>query len=319
MDMKEIGGYLGLETFYGQEWYHDLIAVNSGRNALLYVLKAKNIRKLYIPLFLCDSIACLCEREGIEVSYYHIDEHFCPIFEKELSKDEYMYIVNYYGFFDNIHVNNFKQKYKNIIWDNAHAFFQFPLQNVDTLYTCRKFFGVPDGGYVSTESVLQGELECDVSKERMQHILGRYEGRASDYYQEFKENDMNFKALPLCYMSRLTKNIMSAIDYEGVKKKREVNYDYLHNELRELNGLNLGRVEGPYAYPFYIKNGMQLKKRLAERFIYVATLWPNALELDNCIEKDYAENILPLPCDQRYELDDMKRVVEEVKMFINKQ
>ena len=30
------------------------------------------------------------------------------------------------------------------------------------------------------------------------------------------------------------------------------------------------------------------------------------------LEKDYAENILPLPCDQRYDTEDMKKVIEEV-------
>ena len=53
---------------------------------------------------------------------------------------------------------------------------------------------------------------------------------------------------------------------------------------------------------------MELKKRLAEKKIYVATLWPNVLKCDGALEKDYAENILPLPCDQSYDVNDMKRI-----------
>ena len=57
---------------------------------------------------------------------------------------------------------------------------------------------------------------------------------------------------------------------------------------------------------------MTLKKRLAEKKIYVPTLWPNVLSLRQALEKDYTENILPLPCDQRYCIEDMRRIVCEL-------
>ena len=63
----------------------------------------------------------------------------------------------------------------------------------------------------------------------------------------------------------------------------------------------------------YIKNGMTVKKHLAKRKIYVATLWPNVLETGLDIETEFTENILPLPCDQRYSVEDMQRVADEVK------
>lgn len=44
--MKEIGGYFGLEELINNEYYKDLIPLNNGRNSLLYLLKAKNIKKL---------------------------------------------------------------------------------------------------------------------------------------------------------------------------------------------------------------------------------------------------------------------------------
>ena len=50
--MKEIGGYFGLEEFTDNSMYSDLVAVNSARNALLYVLKARKIKKLFLPYYL---------------------------------------------------------------------------------------------------------------------------------------------------------------------------------------------------------------------------------------------------------------------------
>ena len=146
----------------------------------------------------------------------------------------------------------------------------------------------------------------------MTHILGRFETNAAEFYQNFKENDHAFENIPLRAMSALTHNILGAIDYEKVKQKRNENYKILSDGLGHLNGLSLKEHDAPYAYPFYCKNGLKLKKRLAEEKIYVATLWPNVLCLDGTQEKDFAENILPLPCDQRYDSEDMKRIVWEI-------
>lgn len=88
--MKEIGGYFGLEQLINQEYYSDLIALNNARNALLYTLKAKKIKKLYIPYFLCASISLLCESQGYLYEFYHIGEDFMPIFDKMLHNDEYI-------------------------------------------------------------------------------------------------------------------------------------------------------------------------------------------------------------------------------------
>lgn len=36
--MKEIGGYFELEQLISNEYYKDLVPLNNGRNALLYLL-----------------------------------------------------------------------------------------------------------------------------------------------------------------------------------------------------------------------------------------------------------------------------------------
>lgn len=315
--MKEIGGYFGLEQLKSQEWYDGLVAVNSARNALLYLLKARDIKKVYIPYYLCDTVYMVCQKYGYEYEYYHIDEDFLPVFKKTLEEKEYLYVVNFYGQISNETIFLLKEKYGNIIVDNVQAFFQKPIENIDTIYSCRKFFGVPDGAYLSTTAMLNEALNVDASKDRMVHILGRYEGVASDFYQYFQENDESFYELELRHMSKLTHNILGAVDYEHVRKQRNDNYAILEKYLGQLNGKKFIMPEGPYCYPLYCRNGMVIKKYLAQKKIYVATLWPNVLEVGETLEKDYAENILPLPCDQRYSEDDMLRIVEEIRKCIS--
>lgn len=313
--MKEIGGYLELDHLVNKPYYENLVELNTGRNALLYLVKAKKIKKIYIPYFLCSSVSGLLIKENIDFEYYHINGNFLPIFEKELEHDEYLYIVNYYGQISDSMILDYKTKFNNVIFDYVQSFFQRPISNIDTIYSCRKFFGVPDGSYLSTESRLDENLELGQSSSRMEHILGRFEGQASDYYNEFKNNDESFKKLPIQKMSTLTRNILGAIDYDKILESRNRNYKYLHNELAHKNILKLKLSEGPFAYPYYVKNGIQIRKKLAKKKIYIPTLWPNVLKENSreSIEYKYASNILPLPCDQRYSINDMKILLRELE------
>src|SRR5665648_130993 len=313
--MKEIGGYFGLEQLIKKELYSNLISLNTARNALLYLIKAKKINKIFIPYYLCNSVSDVLISNKIDFEYYNIDAMFNPIFEKELKENEYLYIVNYFGQINNKKISSLKHKHRRIIIDNTQAFFQTPIKGIDTIYSCRKFFGVPDGAYLSTKSRISEELSTDVSKDRMTHILGRFEGLASDYYKSFQENDKTFSGLPLMNMSKLTKNILGAIDYGEIAKTRNENYSFLERDLLKMNRLKLIGGEGAFAYPFYIKNGIDIRKKLAEQKIYIPTLWPNVLGENKAtsIEYDYAANILPLPCDQRYELEDMEKIIKEVR------
>ena len=312
--MKEIGGYFELDRLTGGngEYYSDLIALNTARNALVYLVKAKGIKKIYIPYFLCDSVSLVCNREGIAYEHYHTNKDFQPIFDKALQDDEYLYVVNLYGQLNNEIISELKRTYGKIIVDNIHGFFQKPVEGIDTIYSCRKFFGVPDGAYLATDCVLNEELPTDNSDSRTSHLYGRIKDGATAHYAEFKANDASFKQLPLMRMSELTHKMLSELDYERIKTIREENYAFLHKKLGENNKLNLRIPEGSYAYPFYCENGMAVKKKLAEKKIYVATLWPNVLGMDRTVEKDYAKNILPMPCDQRYGLFEMQSIIDEL-------
>ena len=308
--MKEIGGYFGLERFDGEEYHKTAVGVNSGRNALCYLLKARGYRKLYLPRFLCDSVARLCDREGVAYEEYAVDASFAPLFDGVVGSDEAVYIVNFFGQITDEQVPAWKARYGNVIFDNVQAFFQKPLPGVDTVYSCRKFFGVPDGGYVAPDARLAEPLEQDGSKDRMEHVLGRFEEAASPYYAAFRKNDETFYELPLRQMSPLTRNLLRGVDYEAVRQRRENNFAVLADALGTKNRLSLVAPVGPYCYPFYTENGMALKQRLAAKGIYVATLWPNVLDYENTVEKDLAENLLPLPCDQRYTADDMRYLLQ---------
>ena len=315
---KEIGGYFGLEKLISYEYYPELAAVNNARCALLYIIKAKRYHKVYLPYFLCDSVRFALEREGIPFEEYRIDKRFLPLPDLRTNPGEVMYIVNYYGLLCDEQLISLKNRHGNIVVDNAQAFFAKPVKGIDTVYSCRKFFGVPDGGYAYTDAEFHESISVDVSMKRMRHLLGRFEGNsASDYYDCFQQNDESFKEIELRLMSKLTHNILGAVDYQTAKRRREENFTFLSNALGKKNLIKMTCPPGPYAYPFYLPHGgMMVRKQLAKRRIYVATLWPNVLGIGLDTETDFTENILPLPCDQRYSEEDMQRVADAVSELI---
>lgn len=305
--LKEIGGYIELDRYFGKEYHNKAISLNSGRHALEYLIKAKKIKKLYIPFFLCASIRNLCCKFGCEYDFYEIDADFKPCFNRELNSNEYLYIVNYYGQLTNKLLKKYKSKYKNIIVDNAQDFFRLPVQGVDTLYTCRKFFGVCDGGYLYTDKYIDYDLEVDKSYERIKYVLGRYEEDAAAFYQKSVENNKFFATQELKQMSKLTRNMLRGLEYKKIAKKRTQNFEYLHKRLKNINKLKLIVPYGAFMYPLYVENGKELKKKLIENKIFVPTLWGDVFDvaLKGSVSWDFTESIVPLPCDQRYGIEEM--------------
>lgn len=306
--MKEIGGYIELDTYTGSMLHSDGVKLNCGRNALDYIIKAKKIRKLYMPLFMCDSCDKILSDANVEVIYYHIGLDFKPIIN---DRDGWLYIVNYYGQLTNDYLASFE---KNIIVDNAQSYFQDPINGIDTIYTCRKFFGVSDGAVLYTDQYLDIDI-VDQSYNRMNFILGRYERNADEFYREYVNNNYSFKNEPIKQMSKLTINLLHGINYEMVKSRRTKNFAYLHEQFKNINKLNLDIPQGAFMYPLYLTNGDEIRKKLQNYRIYIPTLWPAVFKRcsNDELEYDMAKNILPIPVDQRYTIEDMGYITNIIK------
>ncbi len=317
--MKEYGGYIELEYNHGPVYHPGAVALNSGRHALVCLLAAKGLKKLYIPKFLCRSVPDTCRSLGVEVEFYSVDRMFHPVFSHVCQGKEALYVVNYYGQLSNAYLTQLQQRHGNLIVDHAQDFFREPLPGVDTLYTCRKFFGVADGGYLYTDAAVPEDLEQDISYDRMTFLMGRLEKTASEFYGQYSANNRRFAQEPVKRMSRLTENLLRGIDYQRVKDTRTQNFAALHRALQEQNPLKLTVPDGAFMYPLYHPNGAELRRKLQQKKIYIPTLWPDVFELckEDETEYDMANNILPLPVDQRYGIMDMRILVNEVTKCIN--
>ena len=313
--MKEIGGYFELELASKQEYHTSAIKLNSGRNAFKYILKAQNIKKIYIPNFICNSIIEPLVELSISYEFYNIDSNFEIIQEIDLLKDERILYVNYFAL-KSQYVKRLADKYQNnLIIDNTQDFFEKPLENIDTIYSPRKFFGVSDGGYLYVNHLLEQLLTFDESYIHSEQLLGRADKEASLFYNEYIKAEQRLINQPIRKMSNLTNKILSSINYERIKQKRKENFAYLHNELKEINLLeNIDIKSTPFIYPF-LTNDLQLREKLIKNKIYIAKYWSEVLDRDSAsnVEIDFVNKLIPLPIDQRYDFDDMCRILKIIK------
>lgn len=300
-ESPEIGGYIGLDKHILPRLHERAIMLNSGRSCLAYLIRAKKIRRIWLPYFLCGSVLQTCQREGVFVQFYHINEDFMPE-DVELQEDDWFYLVNYYGQISNENIAIFVQKYQRVLVDATQAYFQMPLEGIDTFYSCRKFFGVPDGGMLYTDTILGEELGQDYSYERMRHLLGSFERGASAFYGDYITNNQLFAQAPVLQMSKLTDNLLRSLDYNHIRQTRTDNFKILDRLLQEKNMLKLKFAEGAYMYPLWVENGEKIRQELIKKKIYVPVLWPDVLKMcdNSMLEYQMAQNILPLPIDQRY-------------------
>lgn len=313
--MREFGGYIEIEHYKGNEYHTGCLALNSGRNCLRYLIRARQIRKIMLPRLQCQVIEEVCRREGVQIQWYEVKALEKPYQDEQLEEEVFLYLINYYGQLEKNYLEKLLAGHKRVIVDNAQDFFCGPIEGVDTIYTCRKFFGVPDGAYLYTDAQADFTLQEDFSYDRMEFLLGRYECGAEKFYQNYRENEAWMDKQGLSAMSALTHNILRSIDYERVEQTRTSNAKRLDAGLGENNLLTVKNMTGAYLYPYFCADGEKLRKKLIERKIFVPVLWQNVLEdcdIDTA-EYNFSKNMVPLPCDQRYTENDMDEVIAAVK------
>ncbi len=318
--MNTIGGYFELELPLTEEYHKSAIRLNTGRNAFEYILRAKQYEKVYLPYYTCDVMLEPIKKLNIDYCFYPIDKDFRPVFNYEDIEENAVFVyTNYFGLCDKI-VTEVGKNCKKLIIDNSQAFYSQPLLGVNTFYSPRKFFGIPDGAYLYTDRFLDENFETDISYQRFEHLLGRADIGAEEFYAAFKRNDEALSNQPIKLMSKLTQKLLSGIDYKTIAKIRRENFIFLHSKLSDRNKLNLNLDNSavPMVYPFLVSEGKQLKEILLHNRVFIATYWPNVLKWvnDNDFECELYERMIVIPIDQRYSETDMGKIVNIINNYV---
>ncbi|MGN7205084.1 hypothetical protein ACTHQF_12505 [Pedobacter sp. SAFR-022] len=318
--VRTIGGYMGLQLPGGKPYYPDLIQLNTARNSLEYILLTQGYTTIYLPYFTCEVLLEPIKRLQLQYHFYKIDEQMDPVIDFEVDDHSCMLYTNYFGVKTDT-VRALSKTQKNLIIDNAQAFYAAPIIGIDTFYSCRKFFGVPDGAYLYARSSRRLELSKDSSVDRMSHLVKAADLNVEAGYADYVRNNDVLINNEIKVMSNLTQQLMAAVEYDDCAKKRREHFAFLHERFKDINEFKFhySPEDTPMVYPLLIAKD-HLKSQLIERKIFVATYWPNVFEWTSpdALEYHFAQHMISLPIDQRYNLDDMKYLVETVESLLVK-
>lgn len=267
---------------------------------------------------MCETVFSACKRSETKFVLYEYDSRLFPVLDMNLAKDEYIYVQNYCGQLSNDILKKIKQKFNNVIIDNVQSFFQMPISNTYTIYSCRKYFGVPNGAYLYTDmhrfSVEYEKLEYALNEVNYKHIAGRTDSCASDFYAVSKAHEEMLCDSEIMKMPISTQLMLSNIDYGDVIQRRKNNFDYLHKKLKALNNFDIAENGGLFFYPFRCAEGAELRKKLLENKIYTPTLWSELIDKNNSAA-NLSREIVYLPIDQRYEETEMEIISQLIFDF----
>lgn len=307
-----IGGYFTLEVNRGSHYHKDALRLNTAKNCLEYILRLRKYSKVYIPAFTCKIVQVPFYTLGIKFSEYSINKNLEPFELPELKNGEAFLYTNYFGIKSEF-TKTLAAKYgSQLIVDNAQAFFDIPINGIDTFYSSRKFFGVPDGAYLYTDKSLQLLFPRDISYQRLNHLVKRIDLGPEQAYEDFTNVERMLSSEPIKQMSLVTESLLMNINYKDVIERRMSNFRILHKNLCKYNLLKFDLSDNmvPMVYP-YMTEDKSLKDKLISQRIFIPTYWPNVIEDSdiNSYERYLTNHLCPLPIDQRYDEKDMDRII----------
>ena len=309
-----IGGYFELEL--PDKWelpYPAAQGFQSARAAFFALIRAGRPKRVWMPRYSCDAMLAPLEQENIECVWYDVNDQLVIDQKLEIETNDWLLYVNYFGVCNKQAEELIRRLSPDqVVLDYSQAFFAPPQEEVlATVYSPRKFFGVPDGGLIISKIPIEVPKEQDANSfRRMSHLIRRLGDCPQAGFDDFKRAEESLTEIEPKRMSLLTTRILSSIDYERASKKRSENFFFLHERLREKNKLavDVSCVAAPLCYPF-LASDPGLRKRLIDSGIFIATYWPDAI---GRVNEDWSEKmvrkLLPLPIDQRYGAREMQRI-----------
>ena len=310
-----IGGYFQLELqLEKKDKYPQALKFQSARAAFYALLQQMpNIRRVYLPSYICDSMLAPVHATGKYLEFYEINEGFHIQERVSLRNDDILVYVDYFGVCC-ANVQKILEEYppEQVVIDCSQAFYSGPYDCLANIYSPRKFFGVPDGGLLITKRSMNVQLEDDQdSIHRMSHLLRRLAFSAEEGYANYRLAEASLTDPKPKAMSKLTLNLLQSINYCEIERRRKSNFNFLHNALKKSNLLSLDEVKNAaMCYPYLPEKKID-RSVLAKNRIFIPLYWPEVLERKGVsgFGVRAAQNLIAIPCDQRYGFADLTAIL----------
>lgn len=335
-----------------REWDH-LVFTHSGRSAITTAIQHLGLEKslVFIPSFSCHSITDAFLSCDCSIVYYPANRDDLTVDVTELfrlideNKPAILYTCPLFGF-DSLsslrkHYEEIQDRGIRIMEDVTHSLLSGFASSAADVVVCslRKWLEIPDGGFV------WGLKNFDVADFYLTHrenpdIVMNFINASKLKLEYFRTGNDELKQvfLPLFYknndifndagqryrMSSFSYDILAHADFQQIIERRRANYNYLLNHLNnpliEVIFNSLSAEDVPLYMQIYVHKGKRtpLQQALVQERLYCPVIWPTPLSvLSACPKQDvqFHEDMLSLVIDQRYDLQDMERLVQNINSF----
>lgn len=326
----------------------------SGRNAievlLNFIQKEFGVDAILIPDYVCGTVTDAVKRAGMEYSAYCINA------DLEVNVDEIkdqldlgiksIYVVHYFGIpvsqslMDII--SECRSKGIIVIEDITMALLSsgdFTIGFGDYIVgSLRKWFAIPDGGIICSKCMPVPDepsnnivsrytnLYMLVQAMKREYVSGNFKNKNLkenylEYYSEsIKELFSDYRIYP---MSEFSKRYIFNCNMDDIREKRIDNYNRLCDLVNGMNSFKVKSCSKDGAVPLGMwiecDNRDKLLQYLISCNIYCNVHWRLKESVNNPDIKFLADNVLTIPCDQRYSFYEMEYISEKLKVWEEQQ
>lgn len=323
---------------------NDYVWLSTGRSATKLVLhtieeRNPNVNKVVLlPPFTCYTVYEPFLAFGYEIHTLPISMDLSISAEDILllqkqTKASVLLMHRYYGFdtlpgFDKV-VAALQKEGVIVIEDCTQCLYSdFKVSDADYFVaSIRKWCGVPDGGFAICKEgsfvnkpILSDERMVEAKREASElkyQFLFEAKGDKPTFKAKYREAEELLDNQDGYYsIGKLSMAIQADLDVERLKNRRKENYKTLLEGLRNIPGIRilfdeLSKDVTPLYFPILVDDREPIQGLLADNDIYAPVVWPkeeNSPVICENAERVY-ERILCIPIDQRYDTDDMKRII----------
>ena len=333
----------------------------SGREAIELALislerERPDIRKrCLLPAYMCDCVFLPFLHRGWELVFYSVDRELEAageeIFRLALEHDPGLIFIHPYYGADTCaglrrQLVGLRRSGVLVMEDVTQSYYlEEAGKDADFVVgSLRKWYAVPDGGFVASDIPLAEDvLETgeEYARERLVPLVQKWEylkemerrtgGALTAGWlprkAEYLKRNRNLENALDCYqgvrrISRISAEILSRVDEEGARRRREENYHALYQHICGMKRLWAilpeKETHAPLYLPVYVKERDSLQRFLAGYGIYAPVLWPVGEENKDFLQGDGTyifEHMLALPIDQRYDAGDMEQLAEVLALY----
>lgn len=319
---------------------------------LLDLLKDK-IKSVMLPQYVCESVLIPFVEKQYQITYYPVDTKLQLIrddFEQLLQAQnpQLVLVQSYFGFDtlnkDRTFLKELSRKGIIVVEDITHILLSDGWRPCADymIGSLRKWCAIPDGGILIKQcdaedknvfQTLRQEENIEFlsvrlsAQEGKRKFLSGTEDRSSDknvFISLFDKSESILNRQSRYYtMSNYTRERIISVDWKQIAHKRKENYCVLRDVLKSISGIeivfpHISDNTVPLYFPVFVDRSKRDSVRYSMRKnnILLPVIWPVPSFLTNNLMvevKRIYEEILAIPCDQRYAEQEMCFIADNIR------